>query len=201
MNKRSTKQLHDISTIAWDQSGMSAIETSIVLIAFVVVASVFGFAMLNTGILSSQKEQKVVQAGIDETSSNLILRGGVLAIGNGGKTGIDTIKFYLTPVVESGGSTDLSSSGVVVTYVDSANSLNCTSGGSGSCSWATNWVIGSGDLVDPGERVEMIVTLSGLTPLLGKNTEFTIEVRPNKDAVVVVNRTIPGEVKAVMELY
>ena len=82
---------------------MSAIETSIVLIAFVVVASVFGFAMLNTGILSSEKEQKVVQAGIDETSSNLILRGGVLAIGNGGKTGIDTIKFYLTPVVESGG--------------------------------------------------------------------------------------------------
>ena len=81
---------------------MSAIETSIVLIAFVVVASVFGFAMLNTGILSSEKEQKVVQAGIDETSSNLILRGGVLAIGNGGKTGIDTIKFYLTQSLNLG---------------------------------------------------------------------------------------------------
>ena len=125
----------------------------------------------------------------------------MLAVGNAGKTGIDTIKFYLTPAVESGGSTDLSSTGVVVTYVDSANSLNCTSGGSGSCSWTANWVIGSGDLVDSGERVEMIVTLSSLTPLLGKNTEFTIQVRPNKGAVVVVNRTIPGEVKAVMELY
>ena len=102
MNKRSTKQLHDTSTIAWDQSGMSAIEPSIVLIAFVVVASAFGFAMLNTGILSSEKEQKVVQAGIDETSSNLILRGGVLAIGNGGKTGIDTIKFYLTQSLNLG---------------------------------------------------------------------------------------------------
>ncbi len=125
----------------------------------------------------------------------------MLAIGNAGKTGIDTIKFYLTPAVESGGSTDLSSTGVVVTYVDSANSLNCTSGGSGNCSWTANWVIGSGDLVDSGERVEMIVTLSSLTPLLGKNTEFTIQVISNKGAVVVVNRTIPGEVKAVMELY
>jgi len=67
MNKRSTEQLHDIPTIALDQRGMSAIETSIVLIAFVVVASVFGFAMLNTGLLSFQKEQEVVQAGIDET--------------------------------------------------------------------------------------------------------------------------------------
>ena len=44
---------------------MSAIETSIVLIAFVVVASVFGFAMLNTGLMSSEKEQKAVQAGIE----------------------------------------------------------------------------------------------------------------------------------------
>ena len=35
MNKRSTEQLHDIPTIALDQRGMSAIETSIVLIAFV----------------------------------------------------------------------------------------------------------------------------------------------------------------------
>ena len=52
MNKRSTEQLDDIPTIALDQRGMSAIETSIVLIAFVVVASVFGFAMLNTGLLS-----------------------------------------------------------------------------------------------------------------------------------------------------
>ena len=67
MNKRSTEQLHDILTIALDQRGMSAIETSIVLIAFVVVASVFGFAMLHTGLLSFQKEQEVVQAGIDET--------------------------------------------------------------------------------------------------------------------------------------
>ena len=75
MNKRSTEQLHDIPTIALDQRGMSAIETSIVLIAFVVVASVFGFAMLNTGLLSSQNEQEVVQAGIDETSANLALRG------------------------------------------------------------------------------------------------------------------------------
>jgi len=67
MNKRSTEQLHDIPTIALDQRGMSAIETSIVLIAFVVVASVFGFAMLNTGLLSSQNEQEVVLAGIEET--------------------------------------------------------------------------------------------------------------------------------------
>jgi archaellin len=152
-------------------------------------------------LLSAEKERQTVEAGMEETSANLTLRGGVLAVGNGVRTGIDTIKFYLTPVLEAGGSTGLSSTGVVVTYTDSANSLNCTTDGSGSCSWTANWVIGSGDLVDPGERVEMIVTLSSLTPLLTKNMEFTIQVRPNKGAVVVVNKTIPGEVKEVMELY
>ena len=190
-----------ISNLAREQRGITAIETAIVLIAFVVVATVFAVGVLNTGILSSEKGQETVQAGLEETSANLTLRGGVIAVANVGKTGIDTIKFTLTPTVESGGSADLSSTSVVVTYVDSQNSQTCTAGGSGSCSWTTNWLIGSGDLVDAGERVEMIVTLSSLTPLLGKNTEFTIQVRPSKGAVVVVNRTIPGEVKAVMELY
>ena len=190
-----------ISILAREQRGVSAIETAIVLIAFMVVATVFTVGVLNTGLLSSEKEAETVQAGMEETSANLTLRGGVIAVANVGKTGIDTIKFTLTPTVESGGSADLSSTSVVVTYVDSQNSQTCTAGGSGDCSWTTNWLIGSGDLVDSGERVEMIVTLSSLTPLLGKNTEFTIQVRPSKGAVVVVNRTIPGEVKAVMELY
>ena len=201
MHRRSTKLSHDISAIARNQRGIAAIETAIILIAFMVVATVFAVGVLNTGLLSSEKEAETVQAGLEETSANLSLRGGVFAVANGGKTGIDTIKFTLTPAVESGGSADLSSTGVVVTYTDSANSLNCTAGGSGSCSWTTNWVIGSGDQLDSGERVEVIVTLSSLTPLLAKNTEFTIQVRPNKGAVVVVNKTIPGEVKAVMELY
>ena len=190
-----------ISILAREQRGVSALETAIVLIAFMVVATVFAVGVLNTGLLSSEKEAETVQAGMEETSANLTLRGGVIAVANVGKTGIDTIKFTLTPTVESGGSADLSSTGVVVTYVDSNSSQTCTAGGAGSCSWTTNWLIGSGDLVDSGERVEMIITLSSLTPLLGKNTEFTIQLRPNKGAVVVVNRTIPGEVKAVMELY
>ncbi|MCI0880381.1 MAG: flagellin, partial [Chloroflexi bacterium] len=35
-----------------DQRGITGLETAIVLIAFVVVASVFAFAVLSTGLLS-----------------------------------------------------------------------------------------------------------------------------------------------------
>jgi flagellin-like protein len=40
-----------------DQRGITGLETAIVLIAFVVVASVFAFAVLNTGLLSSEKSK------------------------------------------------------------------------------------------------------------------------------------------------
>jgi archaellin len=48
--------------------------------------------------------------------------------------------------------------------------------------------------------VELTVTLTNLTPLLSKKKEFTIQVRPNEGAVVIVNRTLPAELKGVMHL-
>jgi len=61
-------------------------------------------------------------------------------------------------------------------------------------------LIGSGDIVDHGEQVEITLTLTDLTPLLADKIEITVQVKPNKDAVVIVNRVTPGELKGVMEL-
>ena len=44
-----------IKNLRGDQRGITGLETAIVLIAFVVVASVFAFAVLSTGLLSSEK--------------------------------------------------------------------------------------------------------------------------------------------------
>ena len=41
-----------------DRRGITGLETAIVLIAFVVVASVFAFAVLSTGLLSSEKAKR-----------------------------------------------------------------------------------------------------------------------------------------------
>ena len=184
-----------------DQRGITGIETAIILIAMVVAGTVFAVTVLNTGLLSVEKSKESVTEGMKDTSSNLFLRGSVIAQANPGKTAVDTIKFYLTVEAQSVESVDLSTTGTVVTYQDSDNALNCTAGGAGSCSWAASWVSGSGDLVDPGERVELTVTLTSLTPVLGRGKEFTIQVRPSRGAAVVINRNIPAEVKAIMDLY
>ena len=44
-------------TLLAEQRGITGLETAIVLIAFVVVASVFAFTVLTTGIFTSQEAQ------------------------------------------------------------------------------------------------------------------------------------------------
>ena len=59
----------------------------------------------------------------------------------------------------------------------------------------------SKDLLEAdGEQVDITVTISSLTPVLGTSKEFTIQVKPNKGAVIFVNRTIPAELKGIMDL-
>ena len=55
-------------------------------------------------------------------------------------------------------------------------------------------------MVDPGEQVDVTVYLSNMTPILGMKKEFTIQVKPNKGAVVIVNRTTPPEFKTIQAL-
>lgn len=62
-----------------DQRGITGLETAIVLIAFVVVASVFAFAVLSTGLLSTEQSKEAVLGGLAETQSALLLQGTVIA--------------------------------------------------------------------------------------------------------------------------
>ena len=113
----------------------------------------------------------------------------------------------MTLASTSSGTVDLSTTGTVVTYLDTDQGINCNTAGTfdsdattPECSWSPDWLIGTGDLIETGEQVEITVTLTNLTPLLGKGTEFTIQVKPNKGAVVIVNRTLPKELKGIMDL-
>ena len=53
------------------QRGITGLETAIILIAFVVVASVFAFTALSTGIFTSERSKETIFAGIEETKSTL----------------------------------------------------------------------------------------------------------------------------------
>ena len=193
--------------IVADQRGITGLETAIVLIAFVVVASVFAFAVLNTGLLSSEKSKEAALGGLKETSANLSIRGTVIAGANLEKTAVDTLKINLTPASTASESVDLSATRTVVTYLDENQGINCQNPQSfdsdpdtAECSWSVVWLIGSGDTVESGEQVEMIAILTNLTPLLTEKKEFSVQVKPNNGAIVIVNKTLPGELQGITAL-
>ena len=62
-----------------NQRGITGLETAIILIAFVVVASVFAYTVLTAGIYSSQKANESVNAAVDEVRSSIIIGGNTIA--------------------------------------------------------------------------------------------------------------------------
>ena len=76
---------------AASQKGITGLETAIILIAFVVVASVFAFTVLSTGIFSSEKGKETVYAGLSEARSSLEPRGSMIAYKGTTATPTDTI--------------------------------------------------------------------------------------------------------------
>ena len=63
------------------QRRVTELETAIILIAFLVVASVFAFTVLSTGIFSAERGKETIHAGLMGARSSLELKGSVVAEG------------------------------------------------------------------------------------------------------------------------
>src|SRR4029079_3063456 len=88
------KRLHHLARKMRDEHGITGLETAIVLIAFVVVAAVFAFVVLSTGLFSAERGKETVYAGLGKTRGSMELTGGVIAQSN--TTSITGIVFDLT---------------------------------------------------------------------------------------------------------
>ncbi|MBQ10298.1 MAG: hypothetical protein CMJ45_01970 [Planctomyces sp.] len=113
-----------------EQSGITGLETAIVLIAFVVVAAVFAFTVLTTGLFTSEKAKETTLAGVASVSSTLSVKGSVTAIG-GPVTGtnntcvpaacqfVDHIRVNLATT--GGEEATFQAANIMLTYQDSSN--------------------------------------------------------------------------------
>ena len=69
-----------------DQRGMTGLETAIIMIAFVVVASVFAYTVLSAGIFSSEKGKEAIHSGLEQARGTMELVGGVVLKDTGAPT-------------------------------------------------------------------------------------------------------------------
>jgi archaeal flagellin FlaB len=186
-----------------DEKGITGLETAIVLIAFIIVASVLAYVVVSAGLYSSQKAKAAVYAGLQQTGSTIELKGNVILEMNT-ETNF-AAALLLTVGLVSGGSevefTDTTpdadgkkNNKVSISYIDSNNQIP-------SLDWTVVFVNSHGTdvLLDPGELAQITVDLSkyidpeGVETNLeiGPGTTFSLEVKPPDGAVLPVDRTIP----------
>ena len=192
--------LQALPNIWKNQRGITGLETAIVLIAFVVVSSVFAFAALSTGMFSSDKARETIHAGLAQTRSTMELKGSVIGTSDvAAVTGVlTTITFHVTQSA-GGGDVDLTPGTTVIKFTDDTQSKLFA-----STSGFTVTGIGGSDtdnLLERNEvyRIQMINLNTGLSATadntletaLGVNKTFTLEMIPVKGAVLHIERTTP----------
>jgi flagellin FlaB len=167
-----------------DERGITGLETAIILIAFVVVASVFAFVVLSTGLFSSERGKETVYSGLQKSRGNIELRGGVIAATNG--SSVTTLTIFLGNA--AGGEPvsldpDAAVNRTVIAYVSDAQVEP-------DLPYTTTDIVGDGDnLLEPGELSQVDIDFAGLT--VSNNDTFTLEVRPPLGAYLVIQRTLP----------
>ncbi len=190
-----------------DQRGITGLETAIVLIAFVVVSSVFAFAALSTGLFTTDKAKSTIHAGLAETQGTMELKGSITVTANttGSAGVVQDVAFWVANAA-GGQNTDLTPGNTIIKYTDKNQTKTYTAA---SASAFTVTGIGTADTDDFLERGEVYeIKISGmqvgganpLTTNLTTNTTFTLEVIPPTGAILYIQRVTPASLNTTDDL-
>jgi flagellin FlaB len=178
-----------------DERGITGLETAIILIAFVVVAAVFAFVVLSTGLFSSERGKEAVYAGLAKTRGTMELSSSVVANSNG--TNITTIEFDIV-LAAGGDSVNLDPTAVtnrtVISYIDNNLVVN-------DIPYTATPITGNANtLLEPGELIRIDIDLLTAGATVGINQTFTLEVKPPTGSYMVLQRTAPAAFQSVNNL-
>jgi len=182
------------------EEGITGLETAIILIAFVIVASVFAFVVLSTGLFSAERGKETVFAGLEKARGNLEVRGALTVSDldtNGTIDSADAIQFNVA-LAAGGFPISLNPAAyvntVVVNWIDAQNRV-------ANIGYTVNWILEDGDtLLENGELAEITVNPPAGSTLV-TNEIFTLEVIPPSGGTNLINRTMPPAIDDVMDLH
>jgi flagellin FlaB len=177
-----------------DEQAFTGLEAAIVLIAFITVAAVFSYVVLNLGMSTTQKSQETIYAGAGQAGSALVLSGPVM-IESDTENSVRNISFYLQSGPE-GSSVDMKKTVYLVstkkkmqTFMDSS-----APGGYRISRFPVKSVSLNDDLLESREiiRIEINLKEAGFDAnTLTTYDQITIEVQSPAHAALVITRTIP----------
>jgi len=182
-----------------NQKGITGLETAIILIAFVIVASVFAYVVLSAGLFSAQKAKEAVYGGMDETRSTIEIKGDIIAKM---VSGVVTEVYFTvggrpgsTPVDFTDTSDNSTGNKIVISFADQYQRIS-----------SVNWTMeklnstNADNLLDANELFQITVDLSS-TDNVGAYHTFTLELKPPVGAVFPIERTVPARVSQYVNLH
>ncbi len=191
-----------------DERGMTGLETAIILIAFVTVAAVFGYAVLSAGLFSAERGKETIYAGLQQAKSNLELSGSVMATSTD-NTKVATVLITVRNAI-AGNPIDMTPcDGTANATNKCVISLSTSTEYFNNIKW-TKTAIGAADtdnLLETGEQFEIAIDLADLggdpakTATLTANQSFSVQVKPNLGSTITVQRTLPAQIDPVMDLH
>lgn len=179
----------------------TALESAIVLTAFIVMAAVFSYVIIGADYATSNTVP-AIDKGAERTSSPIELAGGVIAKTSDNKVNNIILTLQLAkgqPPVNIGA--DSSQGLMIISYSDRADYTACTN-------WTRDFV-GENDgdgLLEQYEKVELNITTPPDSTLQSTkagsviNSEFRLEIKPEIGAITPVSRIIPAKIDPVMNL-
>jgi flagellin FlaB len=182
------------------EEGITGLETAIILIAFVIVASVFAFVVLSTGLFSAERGKEAVFAGLEKARGNMEMRGALTVAdvdGNGIIDSSDEIVFNVATAA-AGFPINVDPAAyvnsVVINWIDHDDRVADTT-------YTVLEILGDGDtLLENGELFEVTVNPpAGST--LDVNEIFSLEVIPPTGGTLLINRIMPPQIDGVMDLH
>jgi archaeal flagellin FlaB len=191
------------------ENGITGLETAIILIAFVIVASVLSYVVISAGLFSSQKAKAAVNAGLAQTGCTLELKGNVVALLDNATGAVETVSFTVG-VVPGGSAIDLTdypvgtaspSSRLTISYSDAVQQV-------ASLFWEMKIInLNNGDdMLDPGELAVITVNVekanyaAEMTADLKAGVTFNLDVTPPDGSVLPIERKMPSRVSGLVNL-
>ncbi len=201
-----------MNSLKRNDEGFTGLEAAIVLIAFVVVAAVFSYVVLGAGFFTTQKAQETVYTGVAQATSNIQMIGQVYGTTSAtGGTQVKNIQFSLG-LAPGAPSLDLTKMVIVVTQPGNSqiNQLiyGGTSGTAPSAFTSTVFTVVSArptdDPLSPDGTMktqQQVIVRFALNPLLQKNKQVNIELRPAVGAALPFSKSAPAAITDSQILY
>ncbi len=197
------------SGLPYGDDGFTGLEAALVLIAFVVVAAVFSYTILNTGFFITQKSQNVIFTAVGQTTSTLEIFSQIYGIGEDGiSSEIYKINFTCR-IAPAGSPVDFEK--IVLTYsnasqLETLNRDPVTYNPAGCVKNSGTWAVyqrinenGPGNnLLEPGEL--FVISACPSQSMIAGDT-FSLDVKPGIGVALSISRTVPRVPKQVNSLH